>query len=177
MDKTIKYLFKIVIFPITIIFYFFKYIYKWIDKKITGKYLLKLDINSVDSLDGKEFEEFLYYSFRSLGLNVTRTQTSRDYGADLVIKIKDQVIVIQSKLYFNHNVGNSAVQEIATARNYYRADIGMVITNSYFTKSAYSLAESNGITLIDRKSLSEFLISDSISKKEMIDSWLYQSYS
>ena len=80
--------------------------------------------------------------------------------------------MIQSKLYFNHNVGNSAVQEIATARNYYRADIGMVITNSYFTKSAYSLAESNQITLIDRNTLNEFLISDSSSKKEMLDNWI-----
>ena len=165
-------LLKIVFFPITIIFYLLKQIYKFIDKKITTRYLNTLSIDKIDSLDGIEFEKFLYLSFASLGLKVSRTQSSRDYGADLVIKRKKQTIIIQTKLYFNHNVGNSAVQEIATAKTFYNADIGIVITNSYFTKSAYCLAESNQIKLIDRSWLESFFNSAKYEKLDMIDNWV-----
>ena len=171
MGKTIKYIFKVVIFPITILFYSLKFIIKAIDKKVTSNYLRKLDIDKIDCLDGLEFEEFLYYSFKSLGIKVTKTKSSRDYGADLLLKFKDQTIVIQTKLYFKHSVGNSAVQEIATARSYYKADSGLVITNSYFTKSACNLAESTQIKLIDRNSLSNFLASDNIDRLDMLEDW------
>lgn len=172
MGKTIKYLFKVVIFPITIIFYLLKLIYLAIDRKITNKYLMNINIESIDSLDGLEFEEFLYYSIKSLGIRVEKTSKSRDYGADLVIKLRNQILVIQTKLYYNHNVGNSAVQEIASARNYYNADLGVVITNSYFTKSAHTLAKSNNIRLMDRIALSDFLMSDKVTKKDIINNWM-----
>lgn len=171
MGKTIKYLFKIVIFPFTIVFYILKWLYLQIDKKITRKFIDKININSIDSLDGLEFEEFLYYSIKSLGIKVERTQKSRDYGADLVILLKNHKLVIQTKLYYNHNVGNSAVQEIAGARKYYNADTGVVITNSYFTKSACALAESNNIRLMDRLALSDFLSSDKCTQKDIISNW------
>ena len=172
MGKTIKYLFKIVIFPVTIIFYFLRLIYRFIDKKITYNYIRNIDIHSLDSLTGVEFEKFLYYSFRSLGLKVIKTQDSRDYGADLVLHMRDQTIVIQSKLYFNHNVGNSAIQEIVSARTYYSADGGVVITNSFFTKSAHTLADSTQIKLIDRSALTNFLSLDRSDKIDLIHSWI-----
>ena len=168
-------IFKIVFFPITIIFYLLKLGYRIIDKRITNEYLRSLSIEKIDSLNGIEFEKFLYLSFASLGIKVIRTKSSRDYGADLVLKRKNQTIVIQSKLYFNHNVGNSAVQEIATARTHYNADIGIVITNSFFTKSACYLAESNKVKLIDRFALENFLSSDKSEKLEIIDNWALNS--
>lgn len=171
MGKTTKYIFKIVIFPITMLFCIYKLIINFVDKKITSNYLRQLDIDKIDCLDGIEFEEFLYYSFKSLGIKVTKTKSSRDYGADLLIKFKNQTIVIQTKLYFKHSVGNSAIQEIATARNYYNADSGLVITNSFFTKSACNLAESNNITLIDRNRLSDFLSSDKVEQLYIISNW------
>jgi len=164
MGKKFNKVAVIVFFPITFIF-------KLIDRIITNNFLKKLDINKIDSLDGLAFEEFLYYSFKSLGIKVTRTKSSRDYGADLVLKIKKQTIVIQSKLYFNHSVGNSAIQEIASARTYYNADSGVVITNSYFTKSACNLATSTQVRLVDRNMLCEFLSSNKSRKKKIINEW------
>ena len=172
MGKKTKYIIKVVIFPITIVFYLIKWIYSLIDKKIARIYIDKLDINSIDSLDGLEFEEFLYYYIKSLGIRVEKTQKSRDYGADLVIKLKQQKLVIQTKLYYNHNVGNSAVQEIAGAKKYYQAESGVVITNSFFTKSACALAESNNIRLMDRIDLTKFLSSDKYTQRDIISSWL-----
>ena len=84
---------------------------------------------------------------------MTKTKKSHDYGADLILRKKDIKIVIQCKLYYKHSVGNSAVQEISTAREYYHADMGVVITNSTFTKPATILAENTGIKLIDRNQI------------------------
>ena len=131
-----------------------------------------MDISSIDCLDGLEFEKFLYYSFRSLGLKVDKTKSSRDYGADLVLHLYKQRIVIQTKLYYNHNVGNSAVQEIVSARTYYEANRGIVITNSFFTKSAQNLADSTQVKLVDRYQLKDFLEKDKSEKLDIIEQWI-----
>lgn len=116
---------------------------------------------SIDGLDGHSFEEFLYLFFKNLGYNVEKTSKSRDFGADLIINMKNEKIVIQCKNYYNHNVGNSAVQEIATAKDYYNATKGIVITNWYFTIPAQTLADKVGVKLIDRNILSDILSSPS----------------
>lgn len=163
-DKFNKF-FVIVFFPITFLLCILKYLWHMIDLGITKKMIEKIDIEKIDSLDGLSFEEFLYYSFKSRRIKVEKTKSSRDYGADLIIYLDGYKIVIQSKLYYNHNVGNSAIQEVASARNYYNADGGIVITNSYFTKSAIILAEKTNVKLIDRKNLCEFL--KNINKHEL----------
>lgn len=159
MGKKIKLTLSIVFLPITILFLLVKLIYRSIEKKILRKVISKISIIDIDGLDGHGFEEFLYLFFKSLNLNVKKTKSSRDYGADLIVEYKNKIIVIQCKLYYNHSVGNSAIQEINTAKNYYLADKGVVITNSYFTKSAISLSNSNDITLIDRLGMSSLLSS------------------
>lgn len=150
---------SIVFLPMLLFFYIFKALYKLIEKCILKKYMRQIDIDAIDALSGTELEEFLYIFFKSLGLRVKKTKASHDYGADLIIKFNKQIILVQCKLYFKHSVGNSAVQEIATALDYYNADMGLVITNSYFTKSAINLSTCSGIKLIDRSKLQELLCS------------------
>lgn len=168
MGKNISaIIFVIVFFPFTIIFFIFKNLINYIQKKQINNYISKLTIDNIDSLSGDEFEDFLYYLFLSLNFKVKKTQKSHDYGADLIIKSKDKLIVIQCKLYNNHSVGNSAVQEIYTATNYYNASLGVVITNSYFSKPAISLAEKSGIKLWNRNILKQMINLNSFQKKEL----------
>ena len=73
-------------------------------------------------------------------------------GAD-VVAYKDNVkYVIQVKFY-NNPVGNKAVQEVAGAIGMYKANKGMVVTNSTFTHSAIELANANNIELVDGNKL------------------------
>ena len=137
MGKNLKITIAIVFLPITIVFFVCKVFWRLIEKIKTKKYLSHIDIEMIDSLGGHDLEEFLYYFFRNLKFDVKRTKTSRDYGADLILNYKDMTIVIQCKLYFNHNVGNSAIQEITTAKDYYLADKGVVITNSSYVFSGW----------------------------------------
>ena len=169
MGKKIKIILGIVFFPITILFFILKILFKKLSKKKFHEYLQNLTIKDIDTLNGHDFEEVMYELFKSAKLKVEKTPKSRDYGADLIITTKHEKIVIQCKLYFNHNVGNSAIQEINTAKSYYDATMGVVITNSFFTKPAISLAERNQVKMMDRNALIEFLSADKKTKKIIIE--------
>lgn len=113
-------------------------------------------INTVDRMDGLEFEEFLYELFTQMGYTAIKTKASNDQGADLLIEKFREKTVVQAKRY-ESNVGNRAVQEVVSARAHYRSDDAMVVTNSYFTKQAKDLAKSNNVKLVDRDLLQQHI--------------------
>jgi len=102
---------------------------------------------------GYEFEHYLRNVFEKLGFEAQVTKASGDQGADLIIQKQGEITVVQAK-YYTGSVGNKAVQEITGAINFYNAHKGMVVTNSYYTKSAIILAKANNIVLIDGDGLS-----------------------
>ena len=157
MGKKFKKIMAIGFFPVVIFYFIIKCIYRLIEKYVACKYIASITIDKIDCLDGEDFEELLAMIFRQRGLKVTKTKKSHDYGADLLVSTKDEIIAIQCKLYYNRSVSNSAVQEIATAKDYYQASRAVVITNSKFTKPAEILAEKIGVKLIDRNSLQKLL--------------------
>lgn len=115
-------------------------------------------IDNVDNMTGVQFEELMYDIFSRLGYAVERTKTTGDQGVDLKISDgKDLNGVVQCKRYTG-SVGNTAVQEILAGAGFYGANVGMVVTNSFFTKSAIELAEKVGIILWDRDNLASLLL-------------------
>lgn len=139
-----------------------------LDKKLAEHYELKLfeaELDNEDiteptfdsvSIDGYQFEEFLAQMFESHGWKVIRTPKSRDQGADLIIQDEYQRIVVQAKKY-SGVVSNSAVQEIAAARQFYNADKALVVTTGYFSQSAFDLAQANKVILWDKLKLLKFI--------------------
>ncbi len=115
-----------------------------------------VSINDVDSMNGIEFEKFLSNLFAKRNYDVLETKQTGDQGADLVIKRNGETTVVQAKRY-ESNIGNSAVQEVVASISHYKADKGMVVTNSNFTVSAKTLAESNKIELVDRDQLKQWI--------------------
>ena len=77
--------------------------------------------------------------------------------------------LLQAKLYYNKNVSLSAVQEAKASLDYYVADKAVVITNSHFTKSAYELALSTGVALIDREKLITLIQADKKQKRILFE--------
>ncbi len=119
--------------------------------------LAKSGMAELDKLGGEEFEKYLEILFRKLGYQVTRTPYQGDYGADLVIQ-KDRVqTVVQAKRY-NRSVGVKAVQEAVAAKEYYKCDSAMVVTNSYYSEQAKKLAAANKVELWDRNQLVDRLL-------------------
>lgn len=123
--------------------------------------LLQCDIYDIDELSGEDFELFLYYFFRKHGYHVSLTPRTHDFGADLVIRYRRKRIVIQAKRW-RERVGIKAVQEVIGSQAYYQAKQGMVFTNSYYTKSAVILAQTNGITLVGRNALKRMIKDDCV---------------
>lgn len=169
MGKKIKWILAIVLFPIVIFYLFTKWILIYIKKAIYRAYLSRIDIQKIDAIDGWEFEELIEQIFAIMGFKITRTPKTKDYGADLIIKYKKLTFAVQCKLYYKHNVGNSAIQEIATAREYYQTDGAIVITNSYYSKPATKLANTVGVQLLDRMSLINILQRLKYREKQPLD--------
>jgi hypothetical protein len=113
-------------------------------------------IVDLDLMDGAEFESFLSLLFGRMGFAVRLTQLSCDQGADLVVEKNGIVTVVQAKRYVTP-VGNKAVQEVVASLRHYSADRAMVVTTSEFTSSAKVLAHSNGVQLVDREQMSDWL--------------------
>ena len=110
----------------------------------------------IDEMKGEEFEDLLATCFKRIGYHVDRTPRTNDFGADLILVKNRQKTVVQVKRY-KKNVGSTAVQEVVAALPYYRATLGMVVTNSAYTASAKKLAQANNITLWDRSNLFELI--------------------
>ena len=128
----------------------------WLNTRGSAR-LRKAGMKEIDKMTGEEFEEYLGHLFKKRGYHVSYTKTSGDYGADLILEDRDDIIAVQAKRY-SGNVGVKAVQEIIGALKMYEATQGWVVTNSYFTKQAEKLAESNEVYLIDREELIDMIL-------------------
>lgn len=114
------------------------------------------EICDIDCMSGLDFEKYLKNLFVKLKYSTELTPASGDQGADLIIYKHNKKIVVQAKCYSSF-VTNKAIQEVVAAIKYYHADYAMVVTNSYFTKSAIELAEVNNVELWDRNKLLEVI--------------------
>jgi restriction system protein len=110
----------------------------------------------VDAMDGFQFEAFLVEIFQTIGFDVKETKKTADQGADLFVTRFGKNMVIQAKNYTG-SVGNAAVQQAISAKAFYGCDEAMVVTNSYYTKSAKELAATAGVRLVDREALQGYL--------------------
>lgn len=127
---------------------------------------LGIDINSIDTLSGVEFEVLIADKFASLDFITYNTPKTGDFGADIILETKSgSKIVIQCKRY-NTKVNLKAVQEVLGAINHYGADFGVVITNNSFLNSAKKLAKNSDVELWGREELID-LFSGDISFSEI----------
>ena len=117
--------------------------------------LLSSTIDDIDVMEGYEFENYLKTLFFYAGFGAETTQKAKDYGADIILTDETgSKIVVQAKRY-NKKVGVKSVQEVMGAMSHYKANEGMVVTNSTFSYEAETLAKDNSIRLVDRRELIE----------------------
>lgn len=142
-----------------VLYYLLKIVFKIWRKYRRYSRLRKAGIKQIDKMSGEEFEQFLGVLFKKRGYKVTYTATSGDYGADLLLKDRDEIIAVQAKRY-SGSVGVKAIQEIIGSLKMYDATQAWVVTNSYFTKQAIKLAEMNDVYLIDRDDLIKIILNE-----------------
>lgn len=112
-------------------------------------------IKSCDGMTGEQFEHFCASLLRANGFrNVKVTQTSGDYGIDVLAQKGMDSYAIQCKCY-SSPVGNHAVQEAFSGAAYYGHRIPVVMTNQEFTAAAIETAERIGVRLWGRSELAQ----------------------
>jgi restriction system protein len=104
--------------------------------------------------DPIEFEQMCAEVLEQAGWKTQLTAKTGDQGIDVIATKKRVKCVIQCKLYAKP-VGNSAVQEIRAGRDHEQADYAAVVSTSGYTKSAYALANSTQVMLLDFSKLEE----------------------
>ncbi|MEY8497595.1 restriction endonuclease [Enterococcus avium] len=113
----------------------------------------RAQIETIDNMDGFEFEKYTKYLLEHNGYsNVRLTQKYGDQGIDVIAKKDNVKIGIQCKRW-KKKVGNKAVQEVHAGIGYYSLDKGIVLTNSSFTNSAKELAKKLSVDIWDRSDL------------------------
>lgn len=141
------FLYKIIgtIILLYLLFLFIKRLLK--NKKYKTKNLSK-----IDTMSGEEFELFLCSHFTKLHYYVKHIGKSGDYGADLILRKRNDKIAVQAKRY-KAKVGVAAIQQVIAAKEYYHCNKAIVVTNSFFTKNAKTLAKNCNVELWDRNTL------------------------
>ena len=110
-----------------------------------------------DSMEGHDFERFCADLLKARGfLEVEVTKGSGDFGVDILAEKDGVSYAFQCKRY-DEPVGVKAVQEIYAGRDYYDRQIGVVMTNQYFTAPAVEAAKKLKILLWDRGYLEEMM--------------------
>jgi Restriction endonuclease len=97
---------------------------------------------------GEDFEQHIKRLIESSlnWLQVETTPRTGDHGADLIVHADGFRIAIQAK-YYAGSVGNGAVQEIYSAKDFYDAEHAIVVTSSEYTPAARILAGKLGVIL------------------------------
>lgn len=128
--------------------------------KTIGEYkkeFSKDSIDSVDKMEGVEFEKFIKKLLEKHGYkNVKTTPASSDYGIDVLAEKERVKYAFQCKNY-SSDVGSKAVQEVYSGKKYYDCHVGVVVTNRFFTRQAIELAKKNDILLWDRNKLTSMI--------------------
>lgn len=116
-----------------------------------------LDIAEVDYMDGIQFEYYIQKLLINEGYSAIVTKGSNDFGVDIIAVRGNDKYAVQVKRY-SGNVSRKAISDAVGGKNIYQCNKAMVVTNSYFTKSAIELAKSNSCILIDRNQLARWII-------------------
>ncbi len=116
-----------------------------------------LQLADVDTMSGRDFELYVAEVLQSQGYQIRLTNTTGDYGGDIVARKDGVVSILQVKRY-TRVLGVATIQQAVAAKAYYHASIALVITNSYFTAQARALAKVNGCVLVDRDRLAAWIV-------------------
>ena len=110
-----------------------------------------------DNLDGHQFEVYCAELLKRNNFShVFITKGSGDFGIDILATKDGWKYAIQCKNY-SSKVGNHAVQEAYSGKDYYNADIAVVLTNNFFTPAAIETADSLDVKLWDRDKLNSMI--------------------
>lgn len=130
-----------------------------------------LSLLDIDRLNPNLFEASIAALYKKQGFEIYLTPYTNDKGVDVVVLKNGENYLIQVK-QTKSLVGNEAIQEICTAKNYYENKFSeqfnlLTVTNNEYSSSAKILAKSNGIQLFNRNHLENLINTNDITIQEI----------
>ena len=110
----------------------------------------------VQAMSGPQFEVFVADLFRAMGHRVTMLGGAGDQGVDMVVTYHGERVAIQCKNY-RRAAGNKPVQEVFAGARHHGCQRAWVVAPAGFTRAAYELAESTGVSLYDAGSIGRWI--------------------
>ena len=115
------------------------------------------ELSKIDLMEGHEFEHWCADLLKKNSFsNVKLTPISGDQGVDILAEKDGIRYAVQCKCY-SSDLGNTPIQEVNTGKTVYHCQIGVVMTNRYFTKGAKDAADATGVLLWDRNKLKQMM--------------------
>lgn len=129
-------------------------------------FLLAKNPSLIYELGSRKFEELVAKLFEKRGYQVELTPATRDGGYDIFARLSDNfasfVVFAECKRYKPENkVGVELVRGLYGVTEMHRANKGLIITSSFFTKDAQAekIKMGDRIELKDYNNLTEWLLS------------------
>lgn len=108
----------------------------------------------IAKMDKTQFVVYAARLFGYRGYRVKFTPVIDNYGVDLLVE-KMGVTIAVGCVLSDKVLSAQDVAPVAEGRRYYHASAVMVVTNSYFDRSALDYAKQNNLSLVDRNVLSQ----------------------
>ena len=124
-------------------------------RTVTGQQLAAR-FGRVSSMSGSQFEVFAADLLRAMGYGATVLGGSGDQGVDIIATGDSDRIAIQCKNY-RKAVGNKPVQEVYAGARHHGCSKAWVVAPAGFTRGAFDLAKSVGVTLFDSSSINTWI--------------------
>lgn len=111
-------------------------------------------------LTGHEYEHFVAGEFMKYGSDTQVTKGSGDHGLDILVTYREVRMAVQCK-HYQSKVGNKAIQEAFSAKQFYDCSLAIVVSNSEFTPHARQAAKKLDVYLYHHEDI--HLIIDAIN--------------
>ena len=127
------------------------------EKQRTQARRAELKLAQLTSLSPETFEEFVAELFEALGYEVEQTGGTGDEGADLRLRRKDVLAIVQCKYHKRGVVGSPELQKFLGTIHHTRSHKGFFVTTSTFSLAAEKFVADHPIELIDGSRLVELV--------------------
>ncbi len=133
----------------------------WLERRVSGPKTptareLARRFEIVRTMSGPQFELFVADLFRAMGHGATMLGGAGDQGVDIVVRYHGERVAVQCKNY-RRAVGNKPVQEVFAGARHHDCQQAWEVTPAGFTRGAYELARSTGVSLHDATSLGRWI--------------------
>ncbi len=120
---------------------------------------------AVSAMSGAQFEIFTADLFRAMGHQAIVLGGSGDQGVDVIVHYQGQRVAVQCKNY-KRAVGNKPVQEVYAGARHHGCSQAWVIAPAGYTKGAFELARSVGVSLFDADAIRGWIKKVDAAEKE-----------